>query len=103
MKKVNKKMANKISKELRKSVIESWGAMSTLYQILGRFGIKLQQLNKMFYKRTPRYSPDPISLWKLVYKQLLQTYKWLQGVNEKTFPAKPSPYNKMVAWEHNGK
>ena len=76
MKKVNKKMANKISKELRKSVIESWGAMSTLYQILGRFGIKLQQLNKMFYKRTPRYSPDPISLWKLVYKQLLKAEKW---------------------------
>ncbi len=81
-------MANKISKELGKSVIESWGAMSTLYQILGRFGIELQQLNKMFYKRTPRYSPDPISLWKLVYKRLLKARGWKQGVNEKTFLAK---------------
>ena len=95
-------MANKISKELRKSVIESWGAMSTLYQILGRFGIKLQQLNKMFYKRTPRYSPDPISLWKLVYKQLVQT-GWKQGVNEKTFLAnQPSPDNQIAGWVHNG-
>jgi hypothetical protein len=59
-------MASKISKELRKSVIESWGAMSTLYQILGRFGIKLQQLNKMFYKRTQTYC-DPVEIWVLYY------------------------------------
>ncbi len=96
-------MANKISKELGKCVIESWGAMSTLYQILGKFGIKLQQLNKMIYKRTPRYSPDPISLWKLVYKQLVKTAQWEQGVNEKTFLAnQPLLDNQIVGWEHSG-
>ncbi len=100
LKKALKKMASKISKELRKSVIESWGAMSTLYQILGRFGIKLQQLNKMFYKRTSRYSPDPFSF--LVYKQLVQAQKWVKGVNQKTFFAK-SPYNQIVGWVHDGK
>ncbi len=94
-------MANKISKELGKRLTETQGAMSTLYHILGQFGIRLQQLNKMFYFRLPNYSPNPISLFKFVYKQLVKTWDWKKGVNEKTFLAK-SPYNSIVGWEHNG-
>ena len=33
---------------------------------------------------------------------MLQTWDWKRGVNEKTFPAKPTPDNQIVAWEHNG-
>ena len=74
-------MANKISKELGKRLTETQGAMSTLYHILGRFGIRLQQLNKIFYKRLPNYSPKPIRLFKLVYKKLLRARDWWKGVN----------------------
>ena len=57
----------------------------------------------MFYKRIASYLfKYPMPIWKLVYKQLVQTLEWEQGVNEKIFPAKPSPDNSFVALEHSG-
>ena len=38
-----------------------------------------------------------------MYKQELKAWHWKKGVNEKTFPAKPSPDNPVVAFEHDGK
>ena len=57
----------------------------------------------MFYKRIASYLfKYPMPIWKLVYKQLVKAVGWKQGVNEKTFLAKP-PDNQMVGLEHNGK
>ena len=33
---------------------------------------------------------------------MVQANDWEEGVNEKTFPAKPSPDNSFVALEHDG-
>ncbi len=33
---------------------------------------------------------------------MLQANDWEEGVNEKTFPAKPSPDNSFVGLEHDG-
>ena len=75
--------------------------MYILIEFLGLpFGATLQQLNKMFYNRLPKYIYE-CALFALVYKRLVQTDLWLKGVNEKTFLAK-SPYNKMVGFEHDG-
>ena len=74
--------------------------MYILIECLGLpFGTTLQQLNKMFYDRLPKYIYE-CALFALAYKQLLQAGLWKHGVNEKKFLAK-SPYNKMVGWEHN--
>ena len=77
--------------------------MSILIEFLGLpFGATLQQLNKMFYDRLPKYIYE-CALFVLVYKQLVQAYDWKKGVNEKTFLAnQPSPYNKIVGWVHDG-
>ncbi len=57
----------------------------------------------MFYKRIASYLfKYPMPIWKLVYKQLVQAGNWRNGVNEKTFPAKPTPDNQMVGIEHDG-
>ncbi len=84
-------------------VTEKQVAMRKVAKFLGKQGIKLQQLNKMFYKRIASYLfKYPMPIWKLVYKQLVQTQLWEDGVNEKTFPAKPTPDNQMVGIEHDG-
>ena len=59
----------------------------------------------MFYKRIASYLfKYPMPIWKLVYKQLVQTLEWEQGVNEKTFLAdQTSPVNQIVGIEHDGK
>ena len=59
----------------------------------------------MFYKRIASYLfKYPMPIWKLVYKQLVQTRRWEQGVNEKTFLAdQTSPDNQIAGWEHDGK
>ncbi len=76
--------------------------MYILIEFLGLpFGVTLQQLNKMFYNRLPKYIYE-CALF--VYKQLVQAKDWEKGVNEKKFLAnQPSPYNPVVAFEHNGK
>ncbi len=76
--------------------------MYILIEFLGLpFGATLQQLNKMFYNRLPKYIYE-CALFALVYKQLVQTKAWKKGVNEKTFLAR-SPNNPLVAFEHDGK
>ena len=58
----------------------------------------------MFYKRIASYLfKYPMPIWKLVYKQLVQTQRWSQVVNEKTFLAdQTSPDNQIVGIEHDG-
>jgi hypothetical protein len=76
--------------------------MSLICQIVGKSAIRLQGLNRRMYKKIAEYFyAYKIRCFRLNYKNLLQARSWEQGVNEKTFLAK-SPYNKMVAWEHNG-
>ncbi len=76
----------------------------TICQYYGEKGILLQALNWRLYKSISLYYfTQNIKLFKLAYKQLLQTRDWEQGVNEKTFPAnQPSPDNQMVGLEHDG-
>ncbi len=75
--------------------------MYILIEFLGlSFGATLQQLNKMFYNRLPKYIYE-CALFALVYKQLVQAKDWEKVVNEKKFLAK-SPYNQIVAWEYDG-
>ena len=77
--------------------------MYILIECLGLpFGTTLQQLNKMFYDRLPKYIYE-CALFALAYKQLLQAGLWKHGVNEKKFLAnRPSPYNSIAGWEHEG-
>jgi hypothetical protein len=78
--------------------------MSFICQIVGKSAIRLQGLNRRLYKKIPEYFyAYEMLLWKLNYKNLLQTLEWEQGVNEKTFlDNQPSPYNKIAGWEHSG-
>ncbi len=78
--------------------------MSLICQIVGKSAIRLQGLNRRLYKKIAEYFyAYEIRLWKLNYKNLLQTWDWKLGVNEKTFlDNQPSPYNKMVGLEHSG-
>ena len=76
------------------------GAITTLCSYEGQSGIRFQGVCKKWYVRTQIYFYE-IYLWKPVYKQLLETWEWKNGVNEKTFLAK-SLYKQMVGLEYNG-
>ena len=53
------------------------GPMSFICQIVGKSAIRLQGLNRRLYKKIPEYFyAYEIRLWKLNYKNLLQTPTW---------------------------
>ena len=83
--------------------IYNTGPFSIICQIVGVSGIRLQGLNRKLYKKVAEFFyAYEIRCFRLNYKQLVHARDLYQGVNEKTYPAKPSPDNPVVAFEHDG-